>query len=335
MGGENLEAVEHGGDLLAARMRFPEAPEPWIDLSTGINPTPYPFKPPPLSAYSRLPAPGEIRALEAIAARAYGLRDPACVVAGSGSQPLIQLLPFLRERGRVAILGPTYREHERSWVRAGFDLRRVADLKAALDERPDVIVAVNPNNPDGRVLPRAALLQAAGRLAERGGWLVIDEAFADFEPDASLASAQAEGVTVLRSLGKAYGLAGLRLGFALTDPALAARIRQSLGPWPVSGPAIAIGGEALADKAWLARQSDLLEASAAKLDRLLVNAGFTIIGGTRLFRLARHPEAPTRFEQLARQGIWSRQFPENPDLLRFGNLPASAWKRFRMALSTG
>jgi cobalamin biosynthesis protein CobC len=335
VGRDNFEAVEHGGDLLAAKARFPEAPEPWIDLSTGINPTPYPFNLPPPAAYARLPAPGEIRALEAIAARAYGVRDPACVAAASGSQTLIQLLPLLRGRGRVAVLGPTYREHERCWVRAGFDLRRVGDLEAALDEEPDVIVAVNPNNPDGRLLPRADLLHAANRLAERGGWFVIDEAFADCEPDASLASAHADGVIVLRSLGKAYGLAGLRLGFSVANPALSARIRQYLGPWPVSGPAIAIGGQALANPAWLSSQSGLLAASAAKLDGFLVNAGFTIVGGTRLFRLVRHPEAPARFEQLAKEGIWSRQFSGNPDHLRFGNPPASAWKRLRTALRTG
>jgi cobalamin biosynthetic protein CobC len=332
---DNHKTMEHGGDLHAAKARFPEAPEPWIDLSTGINPTPYPFDPPPLSSYARLPSPGDIRQLERIAAAVYGAPDAAGVVAAAGSQPLIQLLPRLRPTGRIAVVGPTYREHQRCWAAAGHHVAVLPSLQAALASRPDVIVIVNPNNPDGRIVVPDELLQAASELASRDGWLVVDEAFADFEPGVSIAPRLPANGIVLRSLGKAYGLAGLRVGFVVTTPALAAPIRAGTGPWAVSGPAVAIGRAALADDAWRASQASLLKGSAAQLDLILMNAGFTIVGGTRLFRLAWHAQAPQRFEHLARKGIWARQFSDNPKLLRFGNPPADAWKRLLIALRTG
>jgi cobalamin biosynthetic protein CobC len=335
VGGNDQSAIEHGGNLHDAKARFPEAPEPWIDLSTGINPTPYPFEPPPLSAYARLPSPGDILELERVAAQAYGAPDPAGVIAAAGSQPIIQLLPRLRPIGRVTVLGPTYGEHQRCWLAAGHRVEVVAGLDEAVRTRPDVMVVVNPNNPDGRVIATETFRSIAKDLASLGAWLVVDEAFADLEDGVSLVPDLPANAIVLRSLGKAYGLAGLRVGFAVTKPRLAEAIRTGIGPWAVSGPAIAIGAAALSDAAWLAGQARLLKESSAKLDRHLVNAGFTIVGGTRLFRLAFHPQAQQRFKQFAQKGLWCRQFPENPDLLRFGNPTADAWERVVAALRSG
>lgn len=334
MNEQHLSAVEHGGDLHAAKARFPEAPEPWVDLSTGINPTPYPFAAPPLSAYTRLPAPAEIRVLEEAAARAYGA-PAACVVAAAGSQSLIQLLPRLRRSGRVAVVGPTYREHQRAWSAAGHRVTQAESLEAALGMGTEAVVVVNPNNPDGRLVPPDDLARAGHVLAKREGLLVVDEAFADLEDGVSVIPSRPGATVVLRSLGKAYGLAGLRVGFGVTTPAMAAPLRAGLGPWAVSGPAVAIGCAALEDTAWLAGQARLLKESAAELDGYLVNAGFTIAGGTRLFRLARHPQAEQRFEQFARKGVWCRQFSDNPELLRFGNPAPDAWPRVVAALTSG
>lgn len=312
--------MEHGGDLHAAKAQFPEAPEPWLDLSTGINPRVYPFTPPTIEAFARLPSPAEAAALEAIAARAYGVADPARVAAVPGSQALIQILPRLRPPGRVVVLAPTYSEHARCWARAGHAVVVAPDLDEALARDPAVIVAVNPNNPDGRVVPASRLLEAGRILAARGGWLVVDEAFADLEDEASVAPHEAPGIVVMRSLGKAYGLAGLRLGFAVAASDLAERIREESGPWAVSGPALAIGAEALSDRAWLDAQKRERKLFAAELDRLLVEAGFTIEGGTRLFRLAAHADAEGWFHHLASHGILVRKFNNNRRVLRFGNL---------------
>lgn len=178
------EPIRHGGDLGEACRLFPSAPEPWIDLSTGINPIPYPWPAPEASAFTRLPAPADLASLEHAAAHAYGAR-PDHVVAAPGTQALIDLIPRLRPPGRVAVVGPTYAEHAASWARAGHAVSDAADLAA----EADVVVVVNPNNPDGRVVPTRDLAAAAVRLAGRGGWLVVDEAFADLEPVESLCGA--------------------------------------------------------------------------------------------------------------------------------------------------
>jgi cobalamin biosynthetic protein CobC len=317
--------VAHGGDLTAARRRFPDAPVPWLDLSTGINPVAYPL--PALSAdsWTRLPTREGEQALLAVAAKHYGVRDPATIVAAPGTQALIQLLPRLVPAGRVAVIGPTYEEHEVSWRRHGHAVSAVRDLAGAGDA--DVTVIVNPDNPTGR-------LASGDTLRARKGMLVVDEAFIDFLPrEASLAGDLPGNAIVLRSFGKTYGLAGLRLGFAIAGPDLAARLRDELGPWAVSGPALAIGQAALADDSWLSAAEARLRRDGERLDGMLRAAGFSLVGGTTLFRLARHEEAADMVERLGRHGIHVRSFTPQPDRLRFG-LPGSeeAFRRVATAL---
>jgi cobalamin biosynthetic protein CobC len=194
---------------------------------------------------------------------------------------------------------------------------------------------VNPNNPDGRIISRAALLDLHGRLAQRGGMVIVDEAFADFNAESETLAPSLPGshAVVLRSFGKAYGLAGLRLGFALASPDIVGRLRAALGPWPVSGPAIAIGARALADSDWLEATRVRLSRDADRLDALLQRAGWRIIGGASLFRLAAHPDARAAFARLLTAGILARPFADMSDRLRFG-IPAdeSAWERLAAAL---
>ncbi len=336
---EVAEALEHGGRLAEARRLFPGAPEPFIDLSTGINPVPFPFAPPPLAAYTRLPEPEDEAALRAAAAQAYGVADPAMVVAAPGTQLLINLVPRLRPLDHVAILGPTYAEHAAAWAAAGSSVaetRRLADLGVGTGA-----VVCNPNNPDGRFVPPADLLALADRLAGRGGLLVVDEAFADFaaprgNPGASLApTLPRPGLLVLRSFGKAYGLAGIRLGFALCAPALAAELRSALGPWAASGPAIAIARQAFASPEWLDAATARLEGDARRLDGMLERAGLRILGGTRLFRLAEAEGAASLFETLGRAGLLVRRFHDADRRLRFGIPgPPEHWDRLAQALRT-
>ena len=318
--------VEHGGDLAAARRKFPDAPEPWIDLSTGINPRPYPFGSLPAACFERLPEPGALAALERVAAMTYGATG---VVAAPGAQALIQILPRILPGRRVGILGPTYAEHAAAWRRAG---REVVDC-ASPDELAacDIGVLVNPNNPDGRIVATDEL----GRLARRTV-LVIDESFADFTPAMSMASAAPlSGAIVLRSFGKTYGLAGVRLGFAIAAPAAEQRLREELGPWAVSGIAVEIGRRALADAAWRDAARENLAADAARLDALLTQAGLRVVGGTSLFRLAENPEAQAIGDALGRAGFHVRRFAARPNLLRFGLPPTSAWLRLERALCAG
>lgn len=324
-------ALEHGGRLEAARRRFPLAPEPFIDLSTGINPVPYPMPDLPPEAWSRLPEPETLDALQRAAAVRYGASDPAMVVATPGTQILISLLPLLLPQMQVTVLSPAYGEHAAAWRHAGADVletTRFEDLRGA-----SCAVLCNPNNPDGRRVPAAALLALAGELTARRGLLMVDEAFADFEEGLSLAPHLPARSVLLRSFGKAYGLAGLRLGFALAEPGLAARLRAALGPWAVSGPAAAIGTRALLDLAWTRQAGARLCRDAARLDALLGTAGLSVVGGTTLFRLAAGEHVPSLFARLGEAGILVRRFTAHPNWLRFG-LPGSdaAWARLEAVL---
>lgn len=305
-----VKPVAHGGDLGEVRRRYPDAPEPWIDLSTGINPVPYPVASLPLEVWSHLPTRQQERALLEAAARRYGVRDLATIAAAPGTQALIQLLPRIVPKSRVAIVGPTYDEHEVCWARQGHEVGVVTGIDQAAGA--DVMIVVNPNNPTGLLLQPSA-------LRRQGGLLVVDEAFADLLPgDASLAAELPPNTIVLRSFGKVYGLAGVRLGFAIAEKSIVDRIRDELGPWAVSGPALEIGRRALGDTAWLQAAAARLADDRRKLDSLLVSAGCEIMGGTPLFCLARHPDASGLADRLGRQGIHVRQFARNPHWLRFG-----------------
>ncbi|CAH1659883.1 Threonine-phosphate decarboxylase [Hyphomicrobiales bacterium] len=321
--------IWHGGDLATARTLFPEAPEPWIDLSTGINPIPYPLPALPLSLWTRLPGAEDEAALIAAARVAYRLPAHAGIVAAPGTQILIELLPRLAPAGPVAILGPTYAEHGHSWRKAGF---AVGETAAHLEAAATVVV-VNPNNPDGRVLAQDELVSLAARCAACGGLLVVDEAFADFTPETSIVPDLPPGAIVLRSFGKTYGLAGLRLGFAIGAPELMARLKAMLGPWSVAGPALHVGALALSDADWLAGTGRDRARDAARFDALLAPHG-RIVGGTCLFRLLETPQAAALFARLGRCGIYARRFQNTPDRLRFG-LPADeiGWSRLRAALT--
>lgn len=327
--------IWHGGDLGEARRLFPDAALPWIDLSTGINPIAYPLPPLPASVFTRLPDPGDHAMLEAAAARAYGVGDPARVVAAPGTQVLISLLPFLLARTKVAIVTPTYGEHARAWSAAGHDVRAVGSLEGAVGA--SVVVLVNPNNPDGRIHARDDLCDLAARCRRAEGLLVVDEAFADFADaeggGASLGPFLPEGAVVLRSFGKTYGLAGVRLGFALARGAPCTRLRAALGPWAVSGPALAAGLAALGDTGWLHGQAHLRRADVARLDARLAPFSDGAVVGTTLFRTIRSEAAPDMFAALGRAGVWVRRFEDDSRRLRFG-LPdsSSAWGRLEATL---
>jgi cobalamin biosynthesis protein CobC len=323
----------HGGALEVARLLQPNMSESWIDLSTGINPHAYPLPDLGLDAWARLPESGALQRLQAVAAQRYGV-EPACTIAGPGSQALIQALARILSHRAVHALGPTYSGFASAFAAVGapvVEARRLEEMRDA-----DVAIVVNPNNPDGRITSRSLLLDLHERLARRGGVLIVDEAFADFgaRGESLAPSLPASRAVVLRSFGKAYGLAGLRLGFALASEDIAPSLRAALGLWPVSGPAIAIGVRALADSDWFEATRVSLNKEAARLDAVLRGSGWRIIGGTQLYRLAARANARAKFEQLLRKGILTRPFTQAADWLRFG-IPGdeSAWERLGKALS--
>lgn len=285
--------------------------------------------------FARLPQPAALADLVATAARTYGAPSAAHVVTGPGSQILVAQTAFLLARGRASVLAPTYAEHGRVAELAGHNVVEVAEVGQLADAR--IAIVVNPNNPDGRLIAKDALLALADRLRRRGGLLLVDEAFMEVGPEgASLGDHVEEGnIVVLRSFGKFYGLPGLRLSFALAAPEIAARIGTALGPWPVSSAALAVGAAALADAEWRERTRGKLAEAALKLDACLVKAGLEVIGGTSLFRLVRSKDAGRVFQSLGEAGIMVRRFAEHPTWLRFG-LPGGEadWQRLERALAS-
>jgi cobalamin biosynthesis protein CobC len=330
-----LAPLAHGGNLAAARQMFPNAIEPFIDLSTGINPYPYPVPEVPSDRFFRLPDQASVRGLAAIAAQSYGAPSKDYVVPAPGTQILLPLVAMLVAPGRAAILGPTYAEHLRAAMLAGHRANEVSGIDQL--GSADLAVVVNPNNPDGRIVPKTELLDIARDLRQRDGILVIDEAFADVaSSDISLAGhLDCGNIVLLRSFGRFFGLAGLRLGFALTTPHLARRLDALLGPWAVSGPTVFICEKALVDASWKSRTIARLADAARHLDRVLADSELEIVGGTSLYRLTRSSNVQELFDHLGRAGILVRRFAEHSARLRWG-LPESEvdWQRLSAALAS-
>jgi len=322
----------HGGDLAAASVRYGVPRGDWLDLSTGINPNPYPVEALPSEAWGALPDATLAESLIAAARSGYGVAEAAAVVAAPGTQALIQWLPRLIPATEVAVVSPTYGEHAAAWTANGVPVRAVAGIEDG--DSADVLVVVNPNNPNGRAYEALDLLRRAERRGREGKWLIVDEAFCDVLPEISLAGhAGVPGLLVLRSFGKFFGLAGARLGFALTPPDFGARLSAAMGPWAVSGPAAVLGARALSDAAWIAAARRELAAMSARVDDLLIRCGMTVLGGTDLFRLTHFEASLPLYHALARRGVLVRAFAACPGWLRFG-LPgnSAAFDRFGQAL---
>ncbi|WPZ22032.1 threonine-phosphate decarboxylase CobD [Sulfitobacter faviae] len=308
---------DHGGGVDAAAARFGGERSDWIDLSTGINPAPYPIPALPAGAWTALPDAAAQDALLAAARGFWQVPEGAAILAVPGASSAIARIPALAPKGRVRIPGPTYNEHAASFAENGWQVVERGETEAA--------VHVHPNNPDGRLWP---LAETTAPLS------IIDESFCDITPNATLmVQARVPGTLILKSFGKFWGLAGLRLGFVIGDPALVARLEQMLGPWPVSGPALHIGAAALRDETWAEATRARLGAEATRLDGLMTTAGAEIVGGTPLFRLYEVEDAQAWQTRLARHQVWSRVFPYNPRWLRLGLPPSIGWARLEQALA--
>jgi cobalamin biosynthetic protein CobC len=320
--------LEHGGRLRKAALEYGIAEAEWLDLSSGLAPWPFPVPQIPLRAWARLPETDD--GLEQAACDYYGA---AQVLPVAGSQMAIQLLPRLRRAGKVGVLSPCYAEHAEAWRRNGYIVREVLEQEVDfyLDSL-DVLVVVNPNNPTGLSLTPSRLLDWHSRLAQRGGWLVVDEAFMDNTPQLSLAPfANRVGLIVLRSFGKFFGLAGVRLGFVLAERKLLKLLAEQVGPWAVSGPTRVLGQVCLLDTEGHARQRVRTEEASERLALLLEQHGFKPQGGCALFQWLITERAEALHEFMARRGILLRLFTHNSSL-RFG-LPADEadWTRLAQA----
>lgn len=311
---------DHGGGIDAAIQRFGGGRIGWADLSTGINPLPYPVPKLPENTWNALPDTAAMDALCSAARQSWHVPDGADILPAPGASALIAQIPSLCPPGSVHIPGPTYNEHEAAFAQHGWTLSEAAEAQAQ--------VVVHPNNPTGRYWSDAELPCHTTQLT------VIDESFCDVAPQKSLMPIAArDGVIVLKSFGKFWGLAGLRLGFAIGDPRYIARLRALLGPWAVSGPGLEIGTTALRDAEWADATRQRLAQDSDRLDRLMQSAGAALAGGTPLFRLYSVDDAKRWQDQLARHHIWSRVFPYNARWLRLGLPHPLHWPRLEAALA--
>ncbi|MCF3640872.1 threonine-phosphate decarboxylase CobD [Rhizobium sp. TRM95111] len=314
------EPIAHGGGVTAAASRYGGRAADWLDLSTGINPCPPALPAIEMAAWHRLPDSDLVAAARAAAGRFYGC-GTCLPLPVPGTQSVIQLLPgVIPAARRVAVLSPTYGEYARVFANAGFEVDRIGSLDG-IGPQHGLAVVVNPNNPDGQVHCREDLLALAARLHGGGGLLVVDEAFADAEPQQTLAAeaGRVPGLVVFRSFGKFFGLAGLRLGFVLAEAALLDRFADRLGPWAVSGPALSVAASLFAR----GRDGIAVRIRERKqaLDDVLAQQGLAIAGGSALFSLVRHDDAHGLQEALCRRHILVRRFDYDRTWLRFGLAP--------------
>lgn len=309
---------DHGGNLDAAIALYGGDRAGWIDLSTGVNPVPYPVPELSPESWTALPDAGAEKLLLEVARKTWHVPDDAALIAAPGVSALIARLPSLAPRGTVHIPQPTYNEHEAAFRGNGWNVQ--SDTSTS----PDARVLVHPNNPTGHWYSETDLAVP---------FTVIDESFADVSPGRSLVTGTTiPGTVVLKSFGKFWGLAGLRLGFAIGTKELITTLREELGPWSVSGPALAIGAKALADEEWAQDTRTRLDMDSARLDALMQGRGAKCIGGTSLFRLYDVGDAPVWQARLARHHIWSRVFPYSNSWLRLGLPAPQDWDRLESAL---
>lgn len=306
--------LEHGGRLLRAARHYGIEPARWLDLSTGISPFAWPVPDVPASAWHRLPEDDD--GLVGAACAYYGAPH---VLPVAGSQAAIQALPRLRSPGHVGVIAPGYAEHAHAWSRAGHAVEALpADRLLTEHECFDVIVLIHPNNPGGDRFEEDALLALHEALARRGGWLVVDEAFMDATPQHSLCPhSDRDGLVILRSVGKFFGLAGARAGFVCAAPTFLDAMQELLGPWALAGPARHVLRHALVDAAWHAGQRERLAETAGRLRALLERHGLTPTAGCAFFQWRRDERAAQLHDALARRGILTRLF-DTPASLRFG-----------------
>jgi len=306
--------LEHGGRLLRAAREYGRPVEAWLDLSTGISPYAWPVPSIPADAWHRLPEHDD--GLIDIAGEYYGTGS---LLAVAGSQAAIQALPTLRARSRVGVLAPGYAEHAHAWRQAGHHVEQASAMELfARAAAFDVIVLMHPNNPGGECFGQEDLLVLHDALARQGGWLVVDEAFIDATPQASLCALPAmPGLVVLRSVGKFFGLAGARAGFVSATDDLLAALRERLGPWTLSGPTRHVLKRALADRHWQREARERLHEASRRLSALLASHDLAPTAGTAFFQWRRDERAPMIERALARQGVLVRRF-DTPASLRFG-----------------
>jgi len=243
--------IKHGGNIDEAAITYGIAKDEWLDLSTGLNPHPWKLeKSIPESYYQNLPHPDA--AFYSVASRYYKSNN---LLAVPGSQAAIQSIPRLLNNKKVALPVPGYEEHLYHWQQnqhecITYNPDTVNLVEWVTQHKPDVVVVINPNNPSCRLHAKQALLDVLNLLEKYNGLLIVDEAFIDTYPEKSLMDIDSDNLIVLRSLGKFFGLPGIRVGFVKAAEHWREQIEEYLGSWAMNGPSLWLATECLADFKW-------------------------------------------------------------------------------------
>ncbi len=318
--------IQHGGDIDLAIKKYGGEREDWIDLSTGINGASYPWQESINVELRNLPSKKILMQLEKAAARAYKIAESADTAAVSGAQQIINLLPIcLKSCNSVAILGPTYNEYEKAFKRSGTKTKTVSETSKL--SRSDIAIIVNPNNPTGKVIADETL---AG-LSKKVRILIIDESFKMFSSRRFL---NFSNIIQINSLGKFFGLAGVRLGFVSGPSEFIKTVKEMLGPWPVSSLAAEIGIVALNDKVWISEMEKILVTESNALHEVCNSRNWELVGRTSLFHTYATSSCLEVEKQFAAHCIWVRTFDYSKTWVRLG-IPTSenAWTRVKQALN--
>ena len=306
--------IQHGGDIDLAIKKYGGERKNWIDLSTGINRTSYPWQESVNVHLRDLPGSKLLMSLEETASRAYKIAVGTDTVASSGAQQIINLLPlYLKKYNSVAILGPTYNEYESAFKSSNVRTKMVSEISDLYCS--DIAIIVNPNNPTGKEIAEEAL----DELSKKVRILIIDESFKMFS---SRKIQKLDNVIQINSLGKFFGLAGLRLGFVSGPSDFIKSVRNMLGPWPISSLAAEIGLVALNDKIWISEMEKILLAASNALHEVCNSKNWKLVGKTNLFHTYAISNCLEVEEQFAAHGIWVRTFDYSETWVRLG-IPTS------------
>ncbi len=283
--------------------------------------------------------------LRAAVARKHGIGEDL-VVTGNGSNELIDVLmrTFLSPGETVAFHTPTFSMIP-TFVRANHGVCRPVplgkdwslDADALIAEQAKVTFLVRPNNPTGNAFPRAEVERV---LNETRGVVVVDEAYVEFLDDSSFLQEIRDGherLIVLRTLSKAHGLAGLRIGFGVASEGLARELAKVRGPFRLNAVSETIGALALQDDAFLGQVVAGVRAERPTLARELTARGFEVFPSDANFILARPPvDARGLTRKLSARGVAVRDFGEGPlaPFLRITVGPPAVTAQFLAALDS-
>ncbi|MCI2284082.1 threonine-phosphate decarboxylase CobD [Colwellia sp. MSW7] len=344
-------ALIHGGQLQQVAKQYNIPAENWLDLSTGIAPFSYPIPSIPEKVYQSLPQTSSD--LKTAAKRYYNADN---LLVTNGSQAIIKLLPTLWRKKNplsttVYLPEQGYKEHALAWQTAGFTVYWYKNelLEQEPIENNTVLVIINPNNPTGQLYSQSTLIKYQEKLEKSNGLLVIDEAFIDVvSPSHSMShtinsnSNTINNTLILRSFGKFFGLAGIRIGFLIGSETWIEKFNDQLGPWQVNGPAQFIAQSALSDYQWHEQQKQKLQLLSADLRTILTKSipseYINKITGTDLFQTVYFTEstetksrAENYYASLCQQAVYAR-LTDDKQALRFGLAKKNQHERLKNAL---